>query len=76
MLELVQAHLLHPDEPQLLARMLPQLAAEALGEDSVTNQMIVRRLARRLARDLPRLGAEAVRSGAALLRRAPPAPAP
>ncbi len=76
MLELVQAHLLHPDEPQLLARMLPQLAAEALGEDSVTNPMIVRRLARRLARDLPRLGAEAVRSGAALLRRAPPAPAP
>ena len=70
-LELVQAHLQHPGEPDLLARMIPRLAAQALGEEDIRGTMIAFRIGRRLVREAPKFGARALQVSWRLVRGKP-----
>lgn len=50
-LELIQTWLAHPEDPGAVVRMVPELARQAIGDDSATPGTLALRLAKRLARD-------------------------
>ncbi|MCO4772257.1 MAG: hypothetical protein KDA24_19645, partial [Deltaproteobacteria bacterium] len=50
-LDLLQAWLARPDDPEALVRLVPNLARQALGEEDIGYPAIAQRVSRRVARD-------------------------